>query len=184
MPLPLLPVQILWINMTTAVLLGLMLAFEPREPGLMEREPRKPDTPILTGSLIFRISLVGILLLMGSFGMFELILRSGQDVSVARTAAVNLFVMGELFYLFNCRSLSSSVFRIGFFSNPPLLAGVLAMIALQLAFSHLPLMNRLFHSSPITLRTWGYIIIFSMLIYCAVGLEKYLRKKLAGSHGS
>jgi Ca2+-transporting ATPase len=183
-PMPILPVQILWINMTTAVLLGLMLAFEPREPGLMEREPRKPDTPILTGSLIFRISLVGILLLMGSFGMFELILRSGQDVSVARTAAVNLFVMGELFYLFNCRSLSSSVFRIGFFSNPPLLAGVLAMIALQLAFSHLPLMNRLFHSSPITLRTWGYIIIFSMLIYCAVGLEKYLRKKLAGSHGS
>ena len=69
--LPITPVQILWINMTTAVLLGLTLAFEGKEPGLMERLPRRPETPVLTGELSFRIGLVSLMLVLGSFGLFE-----------------------------------------------------------------------------------------------------------------
>ena len=75
--LPILPVQILWINMTTAVLLGLMLAFEQKETGLMARPPRDPQTPILTGILVFRIVLVGVLLLIGSFGIISMATFSG-----------------------------------------------------------------------------------------------------------
>ncbi len=104
--LPILPVQILWINMTTAVLLGLMLAFEPREEGIMRRPPRSPQAPLLSRVLIGRIIIVGILLLAGSFGLFEWARQSGHTLEEARTIAANVFVFGEMFYLFNCRSLT------------------------------------------------------------------------------
>jgi cation-transporting P-type ATPase F len=77
--LPILPVQILWINMTTAVLLGLMLAFEPKEPDIMQRPPRDPQTPILTGALIGRILIVSAVLLCGAFGSFEWALGKGAE---------------------------------------------------------------------------------------------------------
>ena len=121
--LPILPVQILWINMTTAGFLGLILAFEPKEPAIMQRMPRNPDTPILTGALIARIVLVGFLLLIGSFGLFEWELATGASLQYARTVAVNVFVVMELFYLFNCRSLNKSILQPGIFSNPWLFGG-------------------------------------------------------------
>ncbi|RPJ59334.1 MAG: HAD family hydrolase, partial [Dehalococcoidia bacterium] len=148
--LPILPVQILWINMTTAVLLGLMLAFEPKEPGIMARSPRDPGTPILTGMLIWRLFIVGFLLLAGAFGLFEWEMKRGAAVAEARTVAVNVFVLVELFYLFNCRSLTQSMFRVGFFSNPLLFGGVAIMLILQVMFTYLPAMNLMFHSAPIS----------------------------------
>ncbi|RLA18269.1 MAG: cation-transporting P-type ATPase, partial [Gammaproteobacteria bacterium] len=144
--LPILPVQILWINMTTAVLLGLMLAFEPKEEGIMQRNPRKPDAPILSRVLLFRIILVGFLLLAGAFGLFELALVRGASEAEARTVAANVFVFGELFYLFNCRSLTQPLAKLGFFSNRWLLVGVFGMVVLQLLFTYSPLMNRLFQT--------------------------------------
>ena len=173
--LPILPVQILWINMTTAVLLGLMLVFEPKEPGLMTRLPRDPQTPILTGILIFRIGMVGVLLLVGSFGLFQWELLQGQSLEVARTVAVNVFVFGELFYLFNCRSLEFSMWHVGCFSNRWLLFGVALMIGLQLLFTYWPWMNQTFRSAPLALTEWGLIISWGLTIYGVVGFEKTLR---------
>jgi cation-transporting ATPase F len=172
--LPILPVQILWINMTTAVLLGLMLVFEPKEEGLMKRKPREPGEPILTGRLIWRIVMVGLMMLAVAFGLFEWELKSGSDISTARTVAVNVFVMVELFYLFTCRSLNKSAFSTGFFSNRWLFAGVFSMIALQLLFTYLPLMNRSFQSSPVGLVSWLRIIAASVVILFVVELEKKL----------
>jgi magnesium-transporting ATPase (P-type) len=86
--LPILPVQILWINMTTAILLGLMLAFEPKEVGIMQRRPRNPHIPILTRDLLGRIGVVGTLLLASAFGLFEWELYAGASVAEARTVAV------------------------------------------------------------------------------------------------
>jgi len=172
--LPILPVQILWINMTTAVLLGLMLVFEPKEEGLMKRKPREPGEPILTGRLIWRIVMVGLMMLAVAFGLFEWELKSGSDISTARTVAVNLFVMVELFYIFTCRSLNKSAFSTGFFSNRWLFAGVFSMIALQLLFTYLPLMNRSFQSSPVGLVSWLRIIAASVVILFVVELEKKL----------
>jgi cation-transporting P-type ATPase F len=172
--LPILPVQILWINMTTAVLLGLMLVFEPKEEGIMLRKPRDPGEPILTRMLIRRIVMVGFMLLAVAFGLFEWELKSGSDISVARTVAVNVFVMVELFYLFNCRSLSNSAFSTGFFSNRWLFAGVFLMLALQFLFTYLPFMNRAFQSSPVSLVSWLRIIAASVLVLFVVELEKKL----------
>ena len=177
--LPILPVQILWVNMTTALLLGLMLAFEPKEKDLMLRPPRDPESPILSRALLLRILLVGILLLVGAFGLFEWALSQGVSEDAARTVAVNVFVFGELFYLFNCRSLTRSVLAVGLFSNRWLLAGVAVMIALQVAFTYVPLMNTIFHSAPIDPVWWLSILGVGLAIYLIVEAEKGLRRRLA-----
>jgi len=178
--LPILPVQILWINMTTAVLLGLMLAFEPKEPGIMSRPPIDPRQSLLTRELVMRIGLVGLLLLTGSFGLFNWELHQGNSVAMARTCAVNVFVCGELFYLFNCRSLRHSMFSLGIFSNHWLLGGVASMILLQLLFTYLPAMNRAFGSAPIGLQEWGVILAASFITYSVVGFEKWVRFRKSG----
>ncbi len=174
--LPILPVQILWINMTTAGFLGLMLAFEPKEPGIMQRLPRKPDTPILTRDLITRIFLVGTLLLIGSFGLFELELTTGASLDQARTVAVNTFVIMELYYLFNCRSLSKSIFQLGIFTNMWVFGGVAVMLLMQIVYTYLPLMNRLFHSAAIGADSWARIVLAGLAAFVIVEAEKRLRR--------
>ena len=173
--LPILPVQILWINMTTAVLLGLMLAFEPGEKDVMNYPPRKPDSPILSGILIGRVLLVSFLLLAAVFTIFNWQKSMGYPVDVARTVAVNLFVMSELTYLFNCRSLTRSMFKIGVFSNPWVLVGSGLMIVLQLLFTYAPFMNKIFHSAPIGANDWFLIVVIAVAVYGVIGLEKSVR---------
>ncbi|MBN2865354.1 MAG: cation-transporting P-type ATPase [Thiotrichales bacterium] len=173
--LPITPVQILWINMSTALLLGLMLAFEKSEPGLMNRPPRKPNSPIIDKELMIRIVTVSTLLLAGAYGLFTWAIQAGQSIETARTLAVNIFVFGEMFYLFNCRSLQFSMFKIGFFSNPWLLAGVTTMAAIQVFFTHSPTMNTLFGSAPLTLSQWGMVLLGGLIIYTVVDIEKRIR---------
>jgi cation-transporting P-type ATPase F len=175
--LPILPVQILWINMTTAVALGLMLAFEPKEPEIMRRPPREPNQPILTGTLIERIVLVSLLMLAGAYGVFLWEEQRTESIAAARTAAVNVFVMVELFYLFNCRSLEHTMFHVGLFSNPWIWRGVAAMVALQLLLTYQPMMNRLFHTVPIDGVAWGLVVGAAVAVYLVVGAEKWLRRQ-------
>ena len=177
--LPILPVQILWINMTTAGFLGLMLAFEPKEPEIMQRPPRNPATPILTGELIIRILLVGTLLLIGSFGLFQWEIALGASLEQARTVAVNTFVVIELLYLFNCRSLRKSILQLGFFSNPWVFAGCGGMLLLQIMYTYLPVMNHLFQSRAIGAGSWGRIISAGFLTYFIVEVEKKLQGRYA-----
>jgi len=182
--LPLLPVQILWINMTTAVLLGLMLAFEPKEPDIMDRSPRDPKSPLLDGRLILRICIVGLIMLVGAFGSFNWALKQGFSDAAARTVAVNVFVVVEIFYLFNCRSLTKSMFALGLFSNRWIAVGVSSMIALQLAFTYVPFMNHLFHSEPIGWNAWWRILLTGIAAYVITGLEKWLRRLWAERQGA
>ena len=126
LPLPVLPLQLLWINLTDT-LLGLPLAFEPREENVMNRPPRNPREPLLTHPLIMRTGLVTLIILMGGLALFLWELRvENAGLAVARTVVVNLFVLVEVLYLFNCRSLNRSFFSIGFFSNRLVLLGALA----------------------------------------------------------
>jgi magnesium-transporting ATPase (P-type) len=175
--LPILPVQILWINMTTAVALGLMLAFEPEEPGLMGRPPRDPARPLLTGELIVRILLVSGLLMAGAFLLFHWEQAGGASLAEARTAAINVFVVGELFYLFNCRSLEHSMFRVGVFSNHWVTGGVLTTVGLQILITYAPFMQTLFHTAPLGVEAWLRIIGVGLCVYAAVGVEKWLRQR-------
>lgn len=180
--LPITPVQILWINMTTAVLLGLMLAFEDKEPGIMTRPPRRPETPVITRELAIRIGVVSLMLVAGAFGLFEWVLSQGQSLEIARTVAMNMFVFGELFYLFNCRSLRYSMFQLGVFSNRWLILGVTVMTGLQLLITYAPFMNLLFGTAPIGLVEWGLILGGGLAIYTVVGTEKWLRRRAHHKH--
>jgi Ca2+-transporting ATPase len=175
--LPILPVQILWVNMTTAVFLGLMLAFEAREPGVMNRPPRPPRESVLSRTLMVRILMVGTMLCAGAFGFFEWALHFGRSQEAARTIAVNIFVVGEMFYLFNCRSLRHSMFSIGLFSNRLLLGGVAVMLALQALFTYLPVMNTAFRTEPLLPGDWWGIGAVGLIIYLVVELEKRLRRR-------
>ena len=177
--LPILPVQILWINMTTAGCLGLMLAFEPKEPGIMDRDPRDPRMPILDSELYIRIMLVGGLLLIAAFGLYEWELRTTGVQEQARTVAVNVFVMVEAFYLFNSRSFTRSPFALGLWTNPWVVAGFGIMVVLQLAFTYVPFMNVLFGSAPIGLLPWLKIIGVSILAFIIIEIEKWLRSRPA-----
>jgi cation-transporting ATPase F len=173
--LPIAPVQILWINMTTAIMLGLMLAFEPKEPGIMDRPPRDPRAPLLSVNIFKRIGLVSLLLVAGGFGMFEWMHQvRGASLAEAQTAAATVFVIGETFYLFNCRSLTKSMFRIGLFTNRPALYGALGMIALQVLFAQTAPMNRLFHTAPLGWDVWGVITLFGLALYVIIEVEKRL----------
>ncbi|MBL8540799.1 MAG: cation-transporting P-type ATPase [Betaproteobacteria bacterium] len=177
--LPALPVQILWINMMTALLLGLTLVFEPKERNLMLRPPRDPKRPILTFALFMRTGFVSLILLAGAFGLFMWEQTRGATLAEARTIVVNTIVVVDIFYLFNCRSLRGSTWSVGFFSNPWVLWGSAAMLAAQLALTYVPIMNRLFHTAPITAEAWLHILGVGLAAYAAVGMEKWIRARVA-----
>ncbi len=173
--LPITPLQILWINMTTAVLLGLPLAFEPAERGIMRRPPRPPAAPVLDGVLVGRIVLVGILMLAGSFGLFLLALERGQSMAEARTVAMNVFVAIEVVYLFSCRSLRLPLSAIPPFSNSWVWAGAGAQIALQLLITYGSPMNAAFGTAPISLQAWSEIAVIAVLSVLIIELFKRLQ---------
>ena len=177
--LPVLPVQLLWVNMTTAVLLGLMLVFEPKAPNLMQRPPRDPAEPLLTRPLVVRTAFVSVFMTIGAFTLFLWELRAeGETLAEARTVVINVIVMVEIFYLYNCRSLTRPIYKLGWFSNPHVLAGSAAMIGVQLLFTYAPFMNRLFHTAPISLESWLRIVAIGLIIFIAVELKKISRFKL------
>ncbi len=177
--LPILPVHVLWINMTTVAALGIVLAVERREPGIMSRPPRRPDAPILTRTLTWRVVLVGVVILIGAFGLFELEMLAGASAAAARTVAVNTVIMVEVFYLLNCRSLTYSMFQIGVLSNRWVLVGIAAMVLLQLLFTYAPFMNAVLQSAPIGAGAWARVIGVGFVGYLLVELEKWLRRRNA-----
>ena len=102
----------------------------------------------------------------------------------ARTDVVNVIVMVQSFYLLNCRSRTRSMFSIGLFSNPWLLAGIAATWLAQLAFTYLPLLNRLFHTALVRAEAWLYIVAIGLFTFAAVELEKWLRFRKPKSEGT
>ncbi len=176
--LPILPIQLLWINMVSAALLGVALSLEPKEPGIMQRKPRNPQSPILSGMLIWRIVLVSVIILAGAFGLFEYELARGASLAEARTVAVNVVIFVEIFYLFNARSLTRSPFQLGFFSNPWAVGGAILMVLIQILYTYAPFMNTLFESAPISLSLWLDVVAVGLAASVVIEVEKWLRRTL------
>ncbi len=156
--LPIEPLQILWINMITAVLLGLGLAFEPKEPGIMDRPPRAPGSPIVSRGALVRIVVAGLILLVSAFAVFEWALSSDLGEEAARTAAVNVFMSVQIFYLFACRSLRRSLFTYNPFGNWIILLGVAVVAVLQVLFTYTSFMNTAFDTTGISGTVWLVIL--------------------------
>ncbi|MDQ2102959.1 cation-transporting P-type ATPase [Azospirillum isscasi] len=177
--LPITPVQILWVNMVTAVTLGLALAFEPPEAAVMKRPPRPQDEPILPGFLIGRMVLVMALLVSASFGFF--LLHEGHDdpTPVARTMAVNALVMGEIFFLLNARAVTASVMnRQGLFGSRPVWISIGLMLVFQLAFTYAPPLQALFGTASVDWTQWVAMMAAGLVIFLAVEAEKAVTRRL------
>jgi magnesium-transporting ATPase (P-type) len=171
--LPVTAAQILWVNLVTEITLSLALAFEPGERDIMARPPRPPSEPLITGKLLFRILFVSVLMMAVTFAVFEWELSRGSSLEAARTAAVNMLVVGEIVYLFNIRRFTEHAFSLDTLLGNRVIVGVsLVLIAIQLAFTYAGPMQRLFDTAPLDWASWGMIVVLGLAKFLAVEAEK------------
>ncbi|HWH15006.1 MAG TPA: cation transporting ATPase C-terminal domain-containing protein, partial [Miltoncostaeaceae bacterium] len=135
--------------------------------------------PLLTRTLLERMALVGLLLLAGSWGLFALERHLGAGLDEARTVAATVFVVGQAFYLLNCRSLTRSFLSLGAFSNRWLIGGITVTLALQLMFAYAPFMQTLFSTRGPSPDAWLRILAVGACIALVIGAEKLLRRRRA-----
>ncbi|MGD9922829.1 MAG: HAD-IC family P-type ATPase [Pseudorhodoplanes sp.] len=177
--LPMTPVQILWINMVTAVGLGLTLAFEPTEPDAMRRPPRLPDRPILSALLVWRVIFVSLLFVVSAFGMFFFARARGAPIEEARTIVVNTIVVLEIFYLFSVRYLHGTSFTwTGIAGTPAVLVGIGSITAAQFVFTYAPFMQRIFETRPVSLADGVAIVMLGVVFFVVLEIEKLARWRL------
>ena len=180
--LPILPLQVLWINMTTGGVLGLLLALEPKEPDIMDRPPRAPGAPILTGAMLAQVILVGLLILVAAFGLFEWELARGAGAVAARTVVLNTVAVIQALYLVNCRSLRHSILSIGLFRNGWLWLGIAGVLLLQAAITYLPFFNVVFQTAPIGWDEWARIFAAGLSVLLLVEIEKLVMRQLPANN--
>ncbi len=178
--LPVTPVQILWVNMVSSVLLAMTLAFEPAEHDIMRRPPRPSDEPILSGLVLWRVTLVSVLFCAGIFGKFALAQAQGASVEQARTVAVNTLVVMEIFYLFSVRYLNNSSLTLtGVLGTRPVLLAILAVSILQLLFTYAPFMEAFFDTRPLSLADALQIFAVGVGFFMILETEKRVRRHLS-----
>lgn len=177
--LPITPLQILWVNLVTAVTLGLALAFEPSEKNIMLRMPRDPHEALFSGLLLWRILFVSLIFVSVMFGLFIYETRHGINIDYARTTVVNVLVMMEIFYLINCRKIYNSVLNIeGIFGSLSVIFSMLLVILFQVGFTYLPFMQKIFGTKSISLNEWIVIVLISLGVFFLIELEKLVLRLL------
>jgi len=155
LPLPLLPIQILWMNLVTDGIPALALAIDPKTPDLMKRPPRRPDARLLDGGRLLAIGAEGLMLSAIALGAFIYSLYGlHQEVEQARTVAFTVLVIVQLVHAFNCRSDRWSLFQVGVVTNRPLLLAVLLSFAIQAAVLTLPAAAPIFKVAPLPIEDW------------------------------
>lgn len=158
LPLPLLPIQILWVNLITDGLPAMALGVDKGDPDIMERRPRHPKESIFAYGLARRIIIRGSLICIGTLLVFIIGFRLSQDLTVARTMAFTTLVFSQLFHVFDCRSERYSIFEIGIFSNIFLVAAVGCSIFMHLMVLYLPFFQPIFKTYPLEILHWAIIL--------------------------
>ena len=177
--LPITPVQILWINMITAVTLGIALAFEPTEENTMQRPPRSRNEALLSGGLIWHIVLVAGLFLAGVFSMYEYAILKGYSEALARTIAMNTLVVLEIFHLFFIRNMyGTSLNRKAVLGTRVVWAAVIAVTIGQFAITYVPWFQTIFETQAISVLDGVLIITVGVIMFCIIELEKQIRLRV------
>ena len=189
MTLPVTPIQILWINLITAVTLGIALAFEPTENNTMRRPPRPRNEPLLTGALVWHIVLVALLFVCGVFGIFAYAIDRGYSVELARTIAVNTLVVMEIFHLFFIRNIyGTSLTWKALRGTRVVWLTVLIITVAQFAFTYVPPLQAVFGTQPVPVLDGVLIVGVGVALFAIVEIEKQMRLRLqtvrAGSEQS
>lgn len=182
MTLPLTPVQVLWVNMITALTLSLALAFEPAEPDIMKRPPRIPGGSILPRAGMIRIGYVSLLLGGMTIAVFIAGQNAGWDLAVSRTIAINTLVVGQIFFLLASRfTRTTAVRRELLTTNPVSWLSITAMLILQAFFVYVPFMQTAFASASVGWIGWLIPVAAGLLIFIVVEIEKLIRTKLGST---
>ncbi|WP_224751788.1 HAD-IC family P-type ATPase [Microbacterium helvum] len=183
--LPVTSVQVLWVNMITAVTLSLALAYEPAERGIMRRPPRASGGPIVDRGELGFVIVVSLLIGGATMGVFYGVTAAGVDVATARTEAVLMLAFGQLAYLFNCRFLTRSSLTVDVLrGNRVVWWSALALVVLQLIYTYAPFMNLLFDSRPLPAASWILPLAVSIAIFFAVEALKAVRRRSSASAGA
>ncbi len=161
LPLPLLPIQILWVNLVTDGFPAIALGLDTLDRNLMERPPRPPGEDIFARGLARKILAWGFLIGLSSILIFAGVLYYSSDLARARTAAFCCLVLAQLFHVFDCRSEQGSLFEMGAF-NPYIAGAVCLSLLMQLAVVYVPALQSVFHAIPLTLGEW-------LLVFLAAG---------------
>ena len=189
------PSQTLWINLVASVTLSIPLAFEVLEPNAMRRLPRSPDEPVFSGFIVARLIIVGVLMAAGACGLFlweyyrivgpepVTSARHALALAEAQTLCVTSIIFTQVFYLLNCRSLNSSLFTQGFFSNPAIFIGISALLVLQTCFIYLPPLQTLFNSAPIDGRGWMFSMAVGATVLPVISFDKWVRNRRKNKAG-
>ena len=176
MTLPITPVQILWVNLITAITLGLALAFEPTETNTMQRPPRPREEPLLTGTLAWHIVLVSVLFLCGVFGMYAYAVERGYSLELARTIAMNTLVVMEIFHLFFIRNIYGTSFTLkGLRGTKIVWTTVLTVTAAQFAITYLGPLQKVFATENVSFFDGMLIVGVGVALFAIIETEKQLQ---------
>jgi len=179
MTLPVTPIQILWINLITAVTLGIALAFEPTEENTMRRPPRPRGEPLLSGELIWHIVLVSILFLCGVYGIYAYAIDRGYSVELARTLAVNTLVVMEIFHLFFIRNIYGTSFTWKAARGTKVVWMTVIVITLaQFTITYLPPLQAIFATEAVPFLDGLLVIGMGVALFTIIETEKQIRLRL------
>lgn len=179
MPLPITPIQILWINLITAVTLGIALAFEPTEANTMRRPPRPGNEPLLTGELAWHIVFVSTLFLGGVFGMYAYAVDKGYAIDLARTIALNTLVVMEIFHLFFIRNIYGTSLTWEAVKGTKIVwATVVSVVLAQFAITYFPPLQKLFGTVGVPFWDGVIIVGVGVVLFAIIETEKQLRLRL------
>lgn len=175
LPIPLLPIHILWVNLVTDGLPGLALATEPAEKGIMQQPPRHPKESIFARGLGKHIIWVGILI--GSLTLLAQYLFKDMEEAHWRTIAFTVLCFGQMCHVFAIRSDYRSLFSQGLWSNKALVGAVFITLVLQLLIIYVPFFNPIFRTAPLTLYELLITLGLSVIVFIAVEIEKYFKRR-------
>jgi calcium-translocating P-type ATPase len=177
--LPVTAVQILWVNLITAVTLGLALAFEPTESLTMQRPPRARNEPLLGGDLVWHVVLVALLFLCGVLAIFNYALDRGHSVELARTLSLNTLVVMEIFHLFFIRNMYKSTLGWADLRGTPIIWSVVLIITVaQFAVTYLPPLQRVFQTQAVPLFDGLLVVGIGVALFIIIEVEKRIRLAL------
>ncbi|MFC8921647.1 cation-translocating P-type ATPase [Cellulosimicrobium sp. NPDC057127] len=176
--LPLQPVQVLWINMITAVTLSLALAYEKAEPDVMRRAPRDADASILDAAYVRRILVASVVIGGAAMAVFYVERAQGTPLAQAQTTAVTMLALGQLAYLFNCRfldrsSLTPDVLR----GNRVIWVSAASIVVLQSIFVYAPFMHAWFDSAPLAVDEWLKTLGLAVVVFLLVEIAKWVNRR-------
>ena len=180
--IPLVPVQVLWINLVTSVTCTLPLALEGKETGILLRPPRDPKAPLISRRMFARLILVSSIMTMGAFISFYYAMITGATEGEARTITMTAIVVMQIFYIFSSRSFSRPAIGKGFFSNKWIFVGAGLTFMFQLCAVYLPVMNSIFKTEPIAMIGWLPIVAAASALFVVVELEKIVMRRFDSRH--